>query len=101
MDPAPDCGRPAAARFRRLRQEPGGGCSVGSQDFEGRAGRNPQASGRLRKRELNMGWKILLVGPLLSGPIVDALSRTLFHFLWEGALIALALAVSIHVFRPS
>jgi GWxTD domain-containing protein len=48
-----------------------------------------------------MGWKILLVGPLLSGPIVDALSRTLFHFLWEGALIALALAVSIHVFRPS
>ena len=38
---------------------------------------------------------------LLNGPIADALSRTLFHFLWEGALIALVLAVAIRVFRPS
>ncbi len=37
----------------------------------------------------------------LSGPIAAGLSRALFHFLWEGALIALALAVAIHVFRPS
>src|ERR1700691_3200735 len=48
-----------------------------------------------------MGFANFLAGPLLSGPIADALSRTLFHFLWEGALIALALAVSIRVFRPS
>ena len=43
-----------------------------------------------------MAWAIFL-----SGPIAAALSRALFHFLWEGALIALALAVAIHVFRPS
>jgi GWxTD domain-containing protein len=38
---------------------------------------------------------------LLNGPIADALSRTLFHFLWEGALVALVLAVTIRVFRPA
>jgi GWxTD domain-containing protein len=42
-----------------------------------------------------------LSGPMATGPIADALSRALFHFLWEGALIAAALAVAIHVFRPS
>jgi GWxTD domain-containing protein len=42
-----------------------------------------------------------LSGPILAGPIAEALSRTLFHFLWEGALIALTLALSIRVFRPS
>ncbi len=42
-----------------------------------------------------------LSGPIATGPIADALSRTLFHFLWEGALIAAALAVAIYVFRPS
>jgi bla regulator protein blaR1 len=38
---------------------------------------------------------------LTSGPVADALSRTLFHFLWEAAAIALALAVAIRVFRPA
>ena len=33
--------------------------------------------------------------------IADALSRTLVHFLWEGALIASALVVAMYVFRPS
>ena len=37
----------------------------------------------------------------LNGPIAEALSRALFHFLWEGALIAAALAVAIRLFRPS
>src|SRR5579863_2519542 len=37
----------------------------------------------------------------LTGPIAEALNKTLFHFLWEGAVIALALAVAIHVIRPS
>src|SRR5580704_16810638 len=37
----------------------------------------------------------------LNGPIAEALSRALFHFLWEGALIAAVLAVAIRLFRPS
>jgi GWxTD domain-containing protein len=37
----------------------------------------------------------------MNGPIADALSRTLFHFLWEGALIAVMLAMAINLFRPS
>ena len=38
---------------------------------------------------------------LLNGPIADALSRTLFHFMWEGAVIALMLAAAIRIFRPA
>src|SRR5580658_4761437 len=94
MDPAPDCGRPVGAGLRRLRQEPGGGRAVGSQNVEGGAGRDPQASGRIRKERT-------MIENLLSGPLADAVSRALFHFLWEGALMAAALAVAIHVFRPS
>src|SRR5580700_9945186 len=37
----------------------------------------------------------------MTGPIADALSRTLFHFLWEGALIAAVLALAIYIVRPS
>jgi len=37
---------------------------------------------------------------VLAGPIAEALGRALFHFLWEGALIALVLALAIHVIRP-
>src|ERR1700733_7183825 len=93
MDPAPDCRRPSGAGFRRVGQEPGGGRAVGSQDLEGGVGGDPQASGRIRQGGPVMG--------LLNGPIADALSRTLFHFLWEGALIALVLAVAIRVLRSS
>jgi GWxTD domain-containing protein len=38
---------------------------------------------------------------LLAGSIAEAVSDTLFHFLWEGAAIAAALAVAIHMVRPS
>jgi GWxTD domain-containing protein len=48
-----------------------------------------------------MGWANFLAGPIAAGPIAEALSRTLFHFLWEGALIAAVLAVTIYVVRPS
>jgi GWxTD domain-containing protein len=43
----------------------------------------------------------MILANFLTGPIAEALSKTLFHFLWEAALIALALAVAIHVIRPS
>jgi GWxTD domain-containing protein len=37
----------------------------------------------------------------MNGPIADTLTRALFHFLWEGSLIAAALAAAIHLVRPS
>jgi GWxTD domain-containing protein len=38
---------------------------------------------------------------LAETPFTHALGLALFHFLWQGALIALALAVGLYIFQPS
>jgi GWxTD domain-containing protein len=38
---------------------------------------------------------------LAETPLFYALGWTLFHFLWQGSLIALALAAGLYIFRPS
>ncbi len=43
----------------------------------------------------------MTIGYVLESPLAEAFARTLIHSLWEGAVVALALAIALGILRQS
>src|SRR5215472_15329774 len=99
MDAAPACRRPPGARLLRLRQEPADGCALRAQSLEGRTGRAAPVPRRVRK-----GGEMTAIAALqiwAATPLAHGLGLALLHFLWEGAVVAAALAILLAAVRSA
>src|ERR1700734_3281670 len=93
--------RPVAARVRRLRNEPAGGRAFVAQGFETRAGGTAQASRPIRKRRFREGGQMTHLEIWLQTPLAAAIGWALFHSLWQGATVAVVLAVTLAMTRSA
>src|SRR5579872_2583791 len=101
MDAAATRGRPASARVQRIGQAPDVGRAFRPQGFERRISRAAQAVGRIRQGGAMTFVETQVIEAWLRTPAAKALGWTLFHSIWEGALIALVLAGALCVVRSS
>src|SRR5260370_11858675 len=96
MDGAAMGGRPAGAGFRRVGAHAHDGGAFGAKGVEGRACGAAQTARGIRK-----GDAMNLLQNWVETPGATALVWTLIHSLWEGAAVALLLAVALCVLRGS
>src|SRR5689334_6733919 len=96
MDTAPARGRSAAARLQRLAGQSDDGRALSAQGVQTGPGGDAPAARRIRK-----GEAMNLLDRWIHAPVAAALGRTLLHSLWEGAAVALMLALVLCFLRSS
>src|ERR1700722_6844620 len=90
-----------AARLRGIGEESGDRRAFGAQGVETRPGRAAQAAGSIRKRPRRKGGQMTHLEIWLQTPLAAAIGWTLFHSLWEGVIVAVALAVTLALTRSA
>src|SRR5581483_6080791 len=96
VDPTAARGRPAAASFQRIGEEPHAWCALRTEGFQGGTRRTAEIPRRVREGG-QMNYLASQLQTWTHAPFAKALGWSLIHFLWEGLLLALLLALLLYL----